>query len=60
MTLKELENKVNNVNDSLSNLRDDMATIETEFTNFRTGVTKDLKNILEYLGRQKKSKVTIT
>lgn len=53
MTVKELEKKVNNVGSRVSGLRDDMSALETEFNNFREGVTKDLKNILEYLGRQK-------
>ena len=50
---KELKSQVDRVSTSVSNLRDDLATFQKEFDGFKKGVVKDLKNIIEFLGKQK-------
>tara|TARA_R110000824_G_scaffold5670_2_gene26019 strand:+ start:4760 stop:4939 length:180 start_codon:yes stop_codon:yes gene_type:complete len=50
---KELKTEVDRVSSSVSRLRDDLLTFQNDFNNFKDGVVKDLKNIVEYLGKQK-------
>ena len=50
---KDLKAEVDKVSSSVSRLRDDLLTFQNDFSNFKEGVVKDLKNIVEYLGKQK-------
>jgi molecular chaperone GrpE (heat shock protein) len=50
---KELKTQIDSVKTNVSSLRDDLMVFQSDFNNFKTGVTKDLKNIIEYLGKQK-------
>ncbi len=50
---KDLKTEVDKVSSSVSKLRDDLAAFQNDFNSFKTGVVKDLKNIVEYLGKNK-------
>ena len=50
---KELKTQIDSVKSNVSNLRDDLTVFQNDFNNFKTGVVKDLKNIIEYLGKKK-------
>ena len=50
---KELKTQIDSVKTNVSSLRDDLMVFQNDFNNFKTGVVKDLKNIIEYLGKKK-------
>ena len=50
---KELKTQVDKVSTNVSRLRDDLLTFQNDYDKFKEGVVKDLKNIVEYLGKQK-------
>jgi len=50
---KEVITEVDKVSSRVSALRDDVYSFQNEFKTFKEGVVKDLKNIIEYLGKQK-------
>ena len=49
---KELKTQVDKVSTSVSNLRDDLLMFQNDYSKFKEGVVKDLKNIVEFLGKQ--------
>jgi|3_EtaG_2_1085321.scaffolds.fasta_scaffold148451_1 hypothetical protein len=50
---KDVKKEVDKVSTRVSALRDDLLTFQNEYSNFKEGVVRDLKNIVEYLGKQK-------
>ena len=54
MTVKELKTELERVSSRVSTMRDDIALIQNDFQNFKTNVSKDLKNIVEFLGKKGK------
>ena len=52
---KDLKTEVDRVSSSVSRLRDDLLVFQNDFNKFKEHVSKDLKNIVEYLGKQKVS-----
>ena len=54
MTVKELKTELDRVSSRVSTMRDDIALIQNDFKNLKTNVSKDLKNIVEFLGKKGK------
>ena len=54
MTVKELKTELDRVSSRVSTMRDDIALIQNDFQNFKSNVTKDLKNIVQFLGKKGK------
>ena len=47
MTIKNNEEKINELKSSLSRLRDDMAQVRNELANFKTAVTQDMTKLIK-------------
>ena len=54
MTVKELKKELDRVSSRVSTMKDDIVTIQNDFQNFKSNVTKDLRNIVEFLGKKGK------
>jgi hypothetical protein len=44
---------IDKVSTRVSTLRDDLLSFQNDYAKFKESVVKDLKNIVEYLGKQK-------
>ena len=53
MAEKDLKKDIDKVSSRLSVMRDDLTVFQTEFNTFKENVVKDLKNIVQFMGRDK-------
>ena len=54
MTVKELKKELDRVSSRVSTMKDDIVTIQNDFQNFKRNVSKDLKNIIDFIGNKGK------